>query len=1347
MDPRTSKPTASLPTTLPGAVTANSGARAAAFAFLSPPQSLNEIGRLAHYRVLAELGRGGMGIVFLAEETDLKRQVALKVMAPDAAAEPRAVARFRREAEAQAKVQHDHIITIYRVDEANGVPFIAMPLLRGQTLSAALKLNPRPPLSELVRIGREIAEGLAAAHEKGLVHRDIKPGNVWLEAPKRRVKILDFGLARTTTATPTLPDFSAPESAPRGDELVTTSGAVMGTPAYMSPEQARGLPTDRRSDLFSLGAVLYQMTTGQKPFTGASTYDVMTAVTAHVPPAVHELVPDVPAALSELIWRLMSKNPAERPPSAAAVAEELAAIERGLVPLPVVVALSRVPGEPDPWANIDTADDASRTEVVRTGTEEPAHREPTPKWPWLATAAALLVTGVVGFVIWKNASKPKTEVVADPPLQPLVQPKKESPPVQNDQRAVAEWVLKQQGGQKPTSVLVLRSGADKSEQVFDTMKLPSGAFTVTGACLETILPAHIDELPKMFGLLGNLDLLQFNGSTWTDDRLATALGALKGKSVQKLEILNAKDSLTKTVTALRGLSSVKTLTLTTAAEDGVPLPQACGLPGVNVLKVGTELTDQSLAPLANLLKFPDHIDLSGNPNLDDAGLAHLGANPAHARSRIDIHLNGTAVTEKGVGALAERMPESKIIWDGGQVGPKGRARRGAAAKVILDRGGEITLAKGTTVKKPEEVEGQVIGYLRLRSGTFPNPGPVKADSLNWDSPSTITMRGPFSDTDLGALRDLDRQVERLILVGQQFSDKGYGELLAYPHVANLRVLHLTNCELGDAAVPAIADRQSLLELHLVGTKVTDEGVKRLAGRLPALIALRFTDTPITDRSIPTLSTFLALISLDLKGTGITAAGAKRLAEALPSTLIRAPDGTVIPPTRKRLTRDEAVAKLFGRGAQVMIGGTPIETPARFGKAVNQVSFRLASGPYNAVATPSSGWDAPAMGPVAEPFDDTELVLLLVDLKLTDLRYVRLHGQKLTDAGMALFLAQPAARATRELDLTNSDLGDETAASAAALPFLEWVTLSDTKVTDAGVKRIVAARPALNQLRVANTAVTDDVILDLAKLFAADNIDLKGTKVTEAGAKRLAAALPYAFVRYGAGKVLAPKKLPTREETAAAFVARGGELLVNGSALKTPAAVVANTDPVFLRLVSGSHPALAPPEEHWEGRAVNTVPDPFSDAELCHAINGLKISKLTRIYLVGQKVTDAGIAFLTASPAAQRFEAIEAAHCAVGDETARLVSTLPELRMLYLNGTKVTDAGVRHLVARADVLVGLRLADTAVTDAALPDLKKFTRVTALDLKGTKVTEAGAKELAAALPKCWIRYGDGKELAPK
>ena len=286
--------------------------------FLAPPLEPDEMGRLAHYRVLKVLGQGGMGIVLLAEDTHLRRLVALKVIRPEVGQTPTNRERFLREARAMAQVRSDHVVTVYQVGQADDVCYLAMELLEGESLDRWLERVGTPPLDEVVRTGREIALALAAAHARGLVHRDVKPPNVWLEAPARRVKLLDFGLARPQAA----------------DSGITSPGLIVGTPMYMAPEQAQGEPTDHRTDLFSLGCVLYQMATGRPPFQGKTALAVLSAVVSQTPPPAGQLNPAVPASLTDLLSRLFAKRPDDRPSSATVVSEELQAILRALA-LPV----------------------------------------------------------------------------------------------------------------------------------------------------------------------------------------------------------------------------------------------------------------------------------------------------------------------------------------------------------------------------------------------------------------------------------------------------------------------------------------------------------------------------------------------------------------------------------------------------------------------------------------------------------------------------------------------------------------------------------------------------------------------------------------------------------------------------------------------------------------------------------------------------------------------------------------------------------------------------------------------------------------------------------------------------
>lgn len=270
------------------------------------------ITQLGQYRLVRELGSGGMGLVYEAHDTALDRRVALKVLRPNLPSEQAARDRFLREAKAMAALTHENVVTIYQVGEDQSLSFMAMQLLAGETLEKRLDREGQLPVAEAARIGQEVAAGLAAAHAKGLIHRDIKPSNIWLEAGTGRVKLLDFGLALVADNT-----------------HLTTSGFVIGTPSYMSPEQARGEHLDGRSDLFSLGAVLYRLTTGERPFEGATALAIMRNLELHQPLRLTVKRPDVPAAFSNLVMELLAKDRKDRPPGAGEVALRLARPEMG----------------------------------------------------------------------------------------------------------------------------------------------------------------------------------------------------------------------------------------------------------------------------------------------------------------------------------------------------------------------------------------------------------------------------------------------------------------------------------------------------------------------------------------------------------------------------------------------------------------------------------------------------------------------------------------------------------------------------------------------------------------------------------------------------------------------------------------------------------------------------------------------------------------------------------------------------------------------------------------------------------------------------------------------------------
>ncbi len=278
--------------------------------FLSPSDREGDLGKLGPYHVLSVLGVGGMGVVFRAEDPKLHRQIALKAIKPEFVEHEDAKQRFMREAQAVAAINHDNVIAIYQVAE-DRVPFLTMPLLEGETLAERLRRSQPLPVDQVLEIAHQMAVGLDAAHQRGVVHRDIKPTNIWLEQDSDRVKLLDFGLARPAD----------------GNSELTTPGTIAGTPLYMAPEQIDARQVDARADLYSLGCVLYRMLTGTTPISAPTPLATLSAIATQEPKSPSEVNREISDELSNLVMRLLGKAPADRPQSAGEVADEIARIQ------------------------------------------------------------------------------------------------------------------------------------------------------------------------------------------------------------------------------------------------------------------------------------------------------------------------------------------------------------------------------------------------------------------------------------------------------------------------------------------------------------------------------------------------------------------------------------------------------------------------------------------------------------------------------------------------------------------------------------------------------------------------------------------------------------------------------------------------------------------------------------------------------------------------------------------------------------------------------------------------------------------------------------------------------------
>jgi serine/threonine protein kinase len=580
-----------------------------------------------------------MGAVYLGLDEALDRKVALKVMLPEAAADDLARERFLHEARAAAAVRHANVVTVYQVGEDNGVPFIAMEYLSGSSLDKYLRRKGQIGIAQTLRVGRETVAGLAAAHALGVIHRDIKPANLWLEAPNGHIKILDFGIARRAGD----PDVDAR----------TNPGSPIGTPAFMSPEQARGKPIDHRSDLFSLGVVLYRLTTGRMPFVGDTVLAVLTSLGVDEPPPVRSLNPGVPERLAKLIHRMLAKQPADRPASATEVAEELQRLtaQRATsvsefamaAPAPQVVYIP-IAVEPS---------ESSAFDGLSTDTPQPipvpTSRARTRSWaqyrgPLLAAGTALLlavafVAGVIAFtgrnprpVRDTQPTLPDTKPVRTPPVAKLPPAERPSP-----DRRLAEWVTTHGG------VVVTSDGST----IIAITELPARRFRLQTITVTGGPPVTNGDL-DLFRGVEDLKGIYLN-STDIDDN-GFARWAASNEAINITELAFTSPSLTDAgfvhIARFRNLSH---LALSVNVGDAA-LASLVGLSQLKHLGLNgnSKLTGKAASRLVEL-KSVTSLDL-GNTGFGDDGLKDLAA----LGGLTNLDIQGTPVTDKGLSYLADR---------------------------------------------------------------------------------------------------------------------------------------------------------------------------------------------------------------------------------------------------------------------------------------------------------------------------------------------------------------------------------------------------------------------------------------------------------------------------------------------------------------------------------------------------------------------------------------------------------------------------------------------------------------------------------------------------------------------
>ncbi len=1192
----------------------------AAMPAFAPPTAAGDLGRLGKYRVQKELGRGGMGAVYLAFDERLQRRVALKIMLPRAAANGSAKERFLREARAAAQIGSDHVVNIFEADEIAGVPYIALQYLQGYPLDEYLRRKGLPTLPQVIRIGRETALGLAAAHQLGFVHRDIKPANLWLEAPTGRVKVLDFGLAKPVVGA----DVTE----------LTGSGAVVGTPSYMAPEQGMGKPVDGRADLFSLGCVLYRLCTFRLPFEGPTVMAILCALATEEPTPVEELNPAVPAPLADLIRRLLAKKPADRPPSAAAVAEELAAMTDGtaeVLPTAVYVPMPLTGGSadagPNAFADLTDADSDGDGDSDDLPPPNATRAKPRGSRSWLigGILAAVLMVVAAGAIIIKITNKDGTvteikvpdgaKIEVDGKAVPPV-PKPPVPPDPKVEPATPGTTLpatfKNEFGMefvrvpKGTAWLGGEGGNRGDAKVEFRSDFHLGKYEVTQAEWEAVRGKN----PSHFTRTGNgrdevkgvpdadLPRHPVESVSWDDCRAFVA--QLNGKVTEPGFVYR----------------------LPTAAEweyacRGGPCERPASGFDYYLAEPGNAVTTaQANVGVAKTLKrtarvgsYPPNAlglhDMHGNVRewCDDAGRSddgiphkvHRGGgwfNDAVYCRAVSRDSSPATLRLNGIGLRLARVPA------GGAAADPDRA----AVEWLFARGAEFSYSAAT-------------GY---RSVAYGKKADLPAGAIALHS-FKLSKKEFAADADLERFRGL-RTLDTVVLVETGFSDAGCESLSAIP---NLRKLYLSD------------------------TKITNDGLRRL-GKVPSLVVLQLGGTKVTDAGLEHLVGLGALRQVLLYNTGVTDAGVKKLAATLPDCKVEWNGGVIDP---FAADPDRAAAEwVLSIGGLVRVNGRDEGVKA------------AADLPREAIRLTGVFLDG------NKQVTDAGLAAFK-DCK--GLTYLGLHGTPVTDAGLAAF---KDCKGLTHLGLYNTQVTDEGLAAFKDCKGLTVLGLGGTQVTDAGLAAFKDCK-GLTLLNLGGTPVTDAGLAAFKDCKGLTHLYLEGTKVTDAGlaafkelkgltyldvrktgvtakgATDFHAVVPGCKVEHDGG-VIEPKAAADPERGAATYVLSiGGMVRVNGAA-------------------SDIRTAAELPKERFTLTGVNLNNNTkVTDAGLA-AFKDCK--GLTHLVLNGTPVTDAGLAVFKDC---KGLTFLDLRAMKVTDAGLTAFKDCKGLTGLYLNDTQVTDAGL------------------------------------------------------------------------
>ncbi len=1261
----------------------------------APPPKLPE--RLEHYRPIKVLGQGGMGTVYLAEDTRLGREVAIKTLRPELASNPQFKERFLREARSAAKLEHDNIIPIYSVGEADGTPFLAMPLLKGEPLDALIRRTAGPlPVAMAVRLAREVAAGLAAAHARGLIHRDIKPANIWLEAPTGRVKILDFGLAKTADA----------GGEADSETNLTASGAIVGTPAFMAPEQAGGHSVDGRADLFSLGCVLYQLLSGQRAFTGSNTMAILMSLANHTPTAPDKLSSQCPPALSRLVMQLLEKDPAKRPASAEAVIEALDNLE--------IASVQANGAASAPWSSTDIA-----TTGGLTPPRSPIHVEPTQSDAPRPGDSSLTLPATAVFPVRKRAiPKPRVALALAGALLIVAAVfgiiKISTPDgdyvIQTDDPDFSFSVSK--------SVVTLRDKKTTREYTMKVVRQDNGVFeldvTDVGADLsfktkkftikrgqQVALKAHFERKPAdvangppsadpdrriaelILRIGGGIELTagdRYLGSDWK-------LGALPAEPFQVYSItfttkVAVDDQILDQFHDLRGLQRIALhdQPITDAGLSRfLASPAAVNLRTINFLQ--GNIGDAGFEPLANLRSLTDVsircpkitnatvlrlrdlpvtvIDIHSSflsadglaalkdkklttltlscPKVDDRGMEFL----KETTTLVSLGLHFSGVSDAGIAHLASNAGLVGLALQDSKVTAAGIDQVARFRKLIdLNLSGlPMSDNELETLKTLSELK-----ILRLARSKVTEAGVKKLSAalpgcrIEWDG--GVIEPSPSTNPDR-------RAAEWVLSIGGNISikengqERGIGAVGDLPRGAfELTVVDLDgNQKVSDAGLAVFKDCKNMTQLHL-GDTVSDAGLAHFKD-CKNLTHLWLAGKQVSDVGLAHFKGCQNMTQLHLGGTQVSDLGLAHFKDC------------------QNLT---ALALSWTKVSDAGL--------AHFKDCKNLTDLHLGGTPVSDAGLAH--------------FKDCK-----------NLAFLDLHYTQVSDAGLVHF--QDCKNLTH-LSLSGIQASDAQLAYFKDCKNLKDLSLSSTLVSDAGLAYFQNCKN-LTDLHLANTQVSDAGLNGFAGCPKLGIVDVKKTKVTEAGVKKLSAALPGCKIEWDGG-VIEPRSVTPDRRAAEYVVSIGGSITIkkNGQERQAGAEGELPRGAFELEVVS-----------LYENQKVN-------DVGLAQ-FNGCQ--NLRQLDLGGTQVTDAGLAHFKQC---KKLTSLGLINVQVSDAGLAHFDGCHDITQLYLGNTKLSDAGLAHFKDCKNLQL-LHLGNTNVSDVGLTNFKDCKNVSHLDLRNTKVSDAG------------------------